>query len=567
MLLSKLIGKRYKERPSDAYLDSHVFLLRGGYARQVGNGIFSLLTPAKRIVAKIEAILRQEMDNVDGQEVLFPVVVPGELWQESGRFQAVGSELVRFKDRTGRDMCLGMTHEEAAVHLARSEVVSYSEYPFMIYQIQTKFRDEPRSRGGLVRVREFIMKDGYSFHTSQEDLEKYYDRVHQAYERIFKRAGLKNVISVKSDTGMMGGKVAHEFMYLTDKGEDSLVVCPSCGYSSNLEVAQSQIIHEPSAPAAIEEVHTPGIKDIESLSDFFGVEQRKLIKATVFSQEGTDRLLVVFIRGDYSVNEIKLKNLVGHEVYAYNGNDSSLCYGFIGPYQLNADADIFFDTTLEGEENMICGANKEDYHLKGISVSQHLQPEFVNLYKVNDGDKCSHCGSGLTVTRGVEVGNIFQLGTKYTTSMNMTYIDSNNALHHTIMGCYGIGVERLVACLIEENHDDNGPIWPMAVAPWQIHICVLSNKSQAVEDYGRELYETLNKTYEVVLDDRNLAAGVKFADADLLGIPLRLVVSNRAYEQGEVEVSLRDKSMTKKVKMDEVVEEVGRIVSQLMGVN
>src|SRR5690554_5330369 len=357
MLLSKLLGERFKEKPADAFMVSHIFMLRGGYIKQVSNGIFSLLPPAAKAARKIEQIIREEMDAIDGQEVLFPVVLPAELWEESGRYESVGSELLRFKDRTGRSMVLGMTHEEAAVHLARNVANTYHKYPFMIYQIQTKFRDEPRARGGLIRVREFTMKDAYSFHTSQEDLEEYYQKCYDAYFHIYRRVGLKNVIAIQSDTGMMGGRVAHEFMYLSDGGEDSLVYCEECDYKSNMEVAVSKIKKEEAQEQEIKEVHTPDIKDIERLAEFLNVDESQTMKATVFFRQDNEMPVVVFIRGDLEVNEVKLKNYLGTEVFPLNEyEDVDLCFGFIGAYNLNAkNVQVVYDKSLAGEKNLACG--------------------------------------------------------------------------------------------------------------------------------------------------------------------------------------------------------------------
>ena len=563
MLLSKLLGDRFKEKPADATLASHIFLLRGGYIRQVSNGIYSMLLPAKRIADKIEKIIREEMDRIDGQEVLFPVVLPSELWEESGRYGSVGGELVRFKDRTGHSMLLGMTHEEAAVHLARSEARSWTKYPFMIYQIQTKFRDEPRSRGGLIRVREFTMKDAYSFHTSQEDLEQYYQRALEAYHRIFERAGLPQVVSVGSDSGMMGGKVSHEFMLLTEAGEDTIVVCEQCDYKANAEVAVSQVSHVSSAEQPLEEVFTPNIKDIESLAGFLGTTADKTMKATVFAVKGSNKPLVVFVRGDLQVNEAKLRNTVGAEVFPLTDYENvDLCFGFIGALGLGAEkADILYDVSLESENNLVGGANKPDHHIKGISMSRDIKPDkYVDVSRVNDGDICAKCGGRLKLSRGIEVGNIFQLGTKYTESMAMTYTDADGKQKIPVMGCYGIGVGRLLASIIEASHDDYGPIWPMSVAPWQIHICVLNSTNEEVRQTGFRLYEELGRKYEVLLDDRNAAAGIMFADADLLGIPLRLIVSSRNLEKGEVEVTTRDKKIKNSIKLEDVYTAVEKII-------
>jgi prolyl-tRNA synthetase len=565
MLLSKLLGDRFKEKPAEASLASHIFLLRGGYIRQVSNGIYSMLPPAKRIADKIEKIIREEMDRIDGQEVLFPVALPAELWKESGRYDSVGNELVRFRDRTGHDMLLGMTHEEAAVHLARSEARSWTKYPFMIYQIQTKFRDEPRSRGGLIRVREFTMKDAYSFHTTQEDLEQYYSRALEAYHRIFERVGLPQVVSVASDSGMMGGKVSHEFMLLTEAGEDTIVICENCGYKANAEAAVSHIGHEPAAEQPLEEVFTPGITDIDSLAGFFGTTPDKLLKAAVFSVNNSSKPLVVFIRGDLQVNEAKLRNIIGTDVLPLTDHENAgICFGFIGPLGLDkSKLDILFDRSLENETCLIGGANKPDHHIRGISISRDIKPEkFVDTARVNDGDTCVKCGGRLTLSRSIEVGNIFQLGDRYAKSMNMTYTDADGKQKHPVMGCYGIGVGRLLASIIEASHDDYGPIWPAAVAPWQIHICVLNSTNEEVRQTGFRLYEELSRRYEVLLDDRNAAAGVMFADADLLGIPVRVIISARNLEKGEAEITTRDKKIKRSVKLDEIYDALDEITGR-----
>lgn len=566
MLMSHLLGERYKEKPADAAMISHIFLLRGGYMRQVANGIYSLLPPAKRVVAKIENIIREEMDAIDGQEVLMPVVLPADLWKESGRWESVGSELMRIRDRAGMDMLLGMTHEEAAVHLARSEALSYTKYPFMIYQIQTKFRDEPRSRGGLIRVREFTMKDAYSFHTSQEDLERYYMRCHEAYERIYKRAGLKNVISVFSDTGMMGGNAAHEFMLLNEFGEDSLVICKECGYSANMEIAKSVYKNRGRAESEIKEVYTPDMKDIDSIAKKFDTDASNTIKATVFATDKSDKPLVVFIRGDLEVNEAKLKRCVGGNVYPYTDYESTdLTFGFIGPYNLKSDCDVIYDESLRDENDLVCGANKENYHLSGVCMSRDVKAkEYIDVAKVVEGGICPKCGKKVSLERGIEVGNIFQLGTKYSKSMHMEYIDADGERKTPIMGCYGIGVGRLLASIIEDNHDEYGPIWPMSVAPWQVHICALNNQKEEVKQASEEIYnELLGKRLSVVLDDRKAAAGIQFADADLLGVPVRVVVSQRGLANGEVEISTRDKSVKMSVARDKAAEEVLKLVESL----
>lgn len=564
MLLSKLLGERYKEKPGDINCESHIFLLRGGYVRPVANGIFSLLLPAKKIQRKIEQIIREEMDKIDGQEVLLPVVLPADLWKESGRYDSVGNELLRFKDRSSNDMLLGMTHEEAAVHLARTEATSYTKYPFMIYQIQTKFRDEPRTKSGLIRVREFTMKDAYSFHTSEEDLKECYNKCLEAYHKIFSRVGLPQVINISSDAGMMGNGDSDEFMLVNDIGEDSIVLCDKCGYKANMEVAKSFIESSETSIEELSEVHTPDIKDIDALAKFFDVEKKNFLKSTVFSVEGSSKALIVFIRGDLQVNEAKVKKLINANISPLTNYDNvDLCFGFIGPYKLDAEnIDIIYDASLQNELNLICGANKEDYHLKGFNVSRDLNiKEFFDVAKVNEKDKCINCGSELKLVNGIEVGNIFQLGKKYTESMNMTYLDSDGKRKNPYMGCYGIGIGRLLACIIEGNHDEFGPIWPLSVAPWDIHICVLNNKKDEVRLAGEKIYNELKTKYDVIMDDRNVATGVQFADADLLGVPLRIIIGERNLKNNEVELCTRAKSFKKCVKLDELELEVKNLIA------
>ncbi|WP_105205112.1 proline--tRNA ligase [Neobittarella massiliensis] len=571
MKLSALIGERFKEWPSEAQLASHGLLIRGGYMRQVAGGIYTLLPPAKRVAAKIENIIRQEMDRIDGQEILMPVVLPRELWDESGRYESVGRELLRFRDRTGHDMLLAMTHEEAAVHLARTEAKSYLKYPFMIYQIQTKYRDEARSRGGLIRVREFTMKDAYSFHTSWEDLEKYYYRCHEAYERIYKRAGLGHVVSVKSDSGMMGGAIAHEFMFLCDDGEDTIAICPACGYRANMEVATG--ILDPVGDMGpegldVEEVATPGCKDIDSLCKFIGIPEKMLMKAVVFTKETTGTPVIVFVRGDLEVNEAKVRRLIGSDVSARVDEDGSdgICYGYIGPVGLDMDKfEVYFDESLRGMYNVVCGANKVDTHYKNVDLRQLPAEKFADVSKVTEQMVCPQCGKAhITLKNGIEVGNIFQLGDKYSKTMGMTYADKDGSLKTPIMGCYGIGVGRLLASVIEDSHDDYGPIWPISIAPWQVHINAIKRADDQVRQLADGLYEQLSgKGFEVLYDDRDLSAGVQFADADLLGTPIKVIVSPRNLKDGVVEIKTRDKSIAEKVPVENAASRVAEIAAAL----
>ncbi len=568
MKVSKLLLETLRDAPGDCIIESQKLMTRGGYMKYMHNGIYSLFAPTKRMAKKIENIIREEMDRIDGQEVMFPVVMPASLWQESGRYTSIGSEMARFKDRSGNDVVLGMTHEEAAVHLARNTANSYSHYPFMIYQIQTKFRDEPRCRGGLIRVREFTMKDAYSFHTSQQDLEQYYERCYEAYDRIFKRAGAKNVVAVKSDSGMMGGSISHEFMLLADIGEDTLAICPECGYKANMEAADVKVENESGALEELKKVHTPDVKTIDELCNFLSIPASKLCKAVVYQKNLTDEYIIVFIRGDLDVNETKLRNFIGEEIHpAIITEESGIVAGFIGAVNQNADAQLVFDSSLVGLESTVCGANEVDYHYTGFNVARDFgEVEYVDVAKIFEGAICPCCGKKtISISNGIEVGNIFQLGTKYTKSMDMTYLDSNGVAQHPIMGCYGIGVGRLIASICEESHDDYGPIWPISIAPWQVQICNLRQKNEEVSAVCEKLYDELQKNHiEVLYDDRDMRPGSMFADADLFGIPVRVVVSPKTCEKGIVEVSFRDKSFKGEIPMDSAVEEITKMVNDLM---
>ncbi len=565
MKLEKLVGDRFKEKPADCVIDSHALMVRGGYMKYVANGIYSSYMPLRRITHKIERIIREEMDAIDGQEVQFPVVMPASLWQESGRYESIGSELVRFTDRSKSPLVLGMTHEEAAVQLVREYGQTYSKYPFMIYQIQTKFRDEARPRAGLIRVREFTMKDAYSFHLNQEDLEEYYDRCYKAYERIYQRAGLPEVVAVASDSGMMGGSISHEFMLLTPIGEDSIAICSECDYRANMEAAES-IIHNDRDVTSEELilVHTPGIHTIEDICEFLHGSKQKSCKAVVYQKNEDDSYIVVFIRGDLDVNETKLTNYLGFDIHpAVITEECGLNAGYIGPYNLKGDFTILYDRSLEHGNNLSCGGNVTEYHYTGLDMERDIKDaEYHDFAKMLDGGICPKCGKPtISISRGIEVGNIFQLGTKYTKSMNMTYCDQEGKSHYPIMGCYGIGVGRLAASVCEAHHDEYGPIWPMAIAPWQVHICALRADNAEVKEYADRLYQELQSAgIEVIYDDRNVSAGAMFSDADLLGIPLRVIVSPRNLKESCCEIVSRDKTISMKVPTGEVKEKLKELI-------
>ena len=567
MKIDKLAGERFKEKPSDCVIDSHALMLRGGYMKGVANGIYSSFMPLRRITRKIENIIREEMDAIEGQEVQFPVVMPASLWAESGRYESIGSELMRFTDRNNAPMVLGMTHEEAAVQLVREYANSYTKYPFMIYQIQTKFRDEARPRGGLIRVREFTMKDAYSFHTSQEDLERYYDICYKAYERIFARAGIPEVITVASDSGMMGGSVSHEYMLLTPIGEDSIAVCSECDYRANMEAAESIIKNEMNGESKeLELVYTPDIHIIEDICNLLKTPLEESCKAVVYQKNMTDEYVVVFIRGDLDVNETKLTNYLCEDVHpAVITEDCGLFAGFIGPYNLDREKfTVLFDKSLENTHNLSCGANQADHHYTGLKISRDIgEVEYIDLAKIIEGGICPKCGKpAINISRGIEVGNIFQLGTKYTKSMGMQYLDSEGNLHYPIMGCYGIGVGRLAASVCEAHHDDYGPIWPMSIAPWHVQLCCLRADDEECKGVSDALYQQmLDDKMEVIYDDRNIRPGAMFSDADLLGVPVRVIVSPRNLKEGVCEIITRDKEISMKVETEKVIETVKGIIA------
>lgn len=568
MKLDKLVGDRFKEKPADCVIESHSLMLRGGYMKFVASGIFSQYMPLKRICRKIEQIIREEMDAVDGQEVLFPVALPASLWEESGRYESVGSELMRFTDRNDAPMVLGMTHEEAAVQLVREYGISYTRYPFMIYQIQTKFRDEARPRAGLIRVREFTMKDAYSFHTSQEDLEVYYKKCFDAYNRIFARAGIPEVVTVQSDSGMMGGSVSHEYMLLTPVGEDTIALCTECDYRANMEAAECVVRNDATEPEQeLKIVETPDASSIEAVCNFLGAPVEKSCKAVVYQKNMTDEYVIVFLRGDFEVNETKLRNYVREDIHpGVITEDSGIVAGFIGPYGLRDNCTVVYDRSLEGARNLCCGANKKDYHYTGFNITRECGAvEFVDVAKIKEGGICPHCGKhSIKISRGIEVGNIFQLGTKYTKTMGMQYLDKDGNLQYPIMGCYGIGVGRLAASVCEAHRDEYGPIWPISIAPWQVHLCCLRVDDPTVRSTADDIYAQLQKKgIEVIYDDRDVRAGVMFSDADLLGVPIRIIVSPRSLSENLVELSTRDKKVNRKVAKEAIISETCSLIEFL----
>ncbi len=559
MRMSKLVGRRIKEDPKDAKTVSHKFIIRGGYARPVSAGIYSLLPIGKRIVEKIEAVIREEMNRVDGQEILMPVVLPAELWQESGRYESVGSELLRFKDRNDKAMLLAMTHEEGVVHLARTELNSYKQLPVMLYQIQTKYRDEARPRAGLIRVREFTMKDAYSFHTDQADLEAYYIRCHEAYERIFRRIGMTNVLSIEANSGMMGGKVSHEFMAICDCGEDTVITNADNSYRANREIAVAAWKFDKGEALPLEKVHTPGRKTIEEVAAFLGVDASQTGKAVFYQDARTGELVFVLIRGDFEVNETKLGNFVKIAELKFADDASIAAAGAVAGYASPIGIDgkkvrIIVDRSAAESGNLVVGANEGDFHYKNFNFDRDMAGcdcLVTDIAAVREGDPCPLTGEPLIFSRGIEVGNIFQLGTKYTESMACDYLDRDGKSHPMVMGCYGIGVGRAMASVIEQSHDEWGPIWPLPIAPYHVHLCALNPDKEGVGEACEQIYGALNHAgVEVLYDDRGEKAGFMFSDADLIGIPFRVIVSPKTLAENEVEFKVRGEKESVRVKLD-----------------
>lgn len=533
------------EVPKEAETPSHILLLRGCYICPVAAGVYSLLPLGHRVAEKIKNVMREELNAIGGIEITMPVLNPAELWKKTKRYFNIGAELFRIKDRKERDFVLAMTHEEVVTDIARQYLRSYRDLPVMLYQIQTKIRDEARPRGGVLRVREFFMKDGYSFHRDVEDLEVYYPKMFNAYLRIFARCGLATV-PIEADSGIIGGTGSHEFMLESPHGEDQFVICPVCGYRANTEkaVGLKPALEAFSGVApAMEPVATPGVKTIADLREFFGIGEDHLIKTVAYEADG--ELVLAVIRGDFAISETKLTNhlkvirldLASEERLASKG----LHGGFLSPVGLKG-VRVVFDTSLESQALFIAGGNAPDQHLKNVLPGRDFTVSApVDIAEVRPGDTCAQCGKGaLEIRRGIEVGHTFKLGTKYTApdALDVTYLDAAGEQQRVIMGTYGIGVERLMASVIERWHDEGGMIFPPEIAPFHVILCALGKKPEVVEAADR-LYKQLGARYEVLYDDRDESAGVKFKDADLLGIPVRVVVSQKLVKTGQVEVKVR----------------------------
>ena len=565
MRVSELFGKTLREVPAEAETVSHQLLLRAGMIHQEAAGIYTLLPLAWRVLKKIENIIREEMDAAGGQELSMPVLQPLEIWLETGRDQAFGKGLFTLTDRRDRTLVLGPTHEEIITQLASRNIQSYQDLPQRLYQIQTKFRDETRPRGGLIRVREFIMKDLYSFDADEEGLDVSYKKMLQAYQNIYRRCGLSTMM-VEADSGAIGGKDSHEFMVITETGEDELIYCEDCGYSANVEKAESVKESLPEEePLPAEEVATPGMATIEEVSSFLGVPHKRTLKAVFYLADG--EFIFVVIRGDIEVNEIKLKNLL-HCTELTLAPEQSVTSAGIVPGSASAvglsGVKIVADKSVTSGNNFVAGANKPDTHLKNVNYPQDFKADIVaDIAKTRVGEGCPGCSHPLSSTRGIEVGHVFKLGTVFSEQLGATFMDTDGVSHPIIMGCYGIGVERMMAAAIEQNHDDKGIIWPLPIAPYQIYLCPLYLENPQVAEAAESLYQDLTaRGLEVLFNDRHESPGVKFNDADLLGIPIRLTISPRSLEKNSAELKRRAEKEFQLLPLEGIAEKVMEVVGE-----
>lgn len=562
MRLSKMHLRTLREVPNEAEIPSHILLLRTGMIRKLVSGVYGFMPLGWRSVRKIEDIIRQEMDRAGGQEIHMSAVQPSELWEESGRWFAYGPELWRLKDRNGRDFCLGPTHEEIFTDIIRSDISSYRQLPVNLYQIQTKYRDEARPRFGLMRSREFIMKDSYSFDLDQAGLDKSYQDMYETYERIFTRCGL-TFRPVEADTGAIGGSNSHEFTALSEVGESEIAYCENCDMAATVERAacsDAPASSEPELP--LEEVHTPGTKTIEEVADFLKIPQSQTMKALLFvtyDEEGKENgYVAAFVRGDRELNMTKLVNALKIPEHSIEFADeekmaaaTGCVGGFTGPIGLH-DCKVIVDSELPGQKNLCAGACKTDYHVKNVNYGRDYDADLVTDIKtLREGDSCPVCGAPVKHARGIEVGQVFKLGTKYSESMGATYKDENQKDQLIVMGCYGIGVTRTLAAVVEQHHDENGIIWPVSVAPYHVIITVMKPEDQAQAEVSERIYnELMEAGIEVLLDDRKERPGVKFKDADLLGIPVRITVGRGATDQ-KIEYKLRREADKHEISVEE----------------
>lgn len=544
MRVSKMFAPTLREVPAEAEVVSHQLMLRAGFLRKSAGGMYNYLPLAWRVLKKIENIVREEMDASGAQELLMPIVQPAEIWQESGRWGVYGEEMFRLKDRHNREFCLGPTHEEMVTSLIRGDVRSYRQLPLNVYQIQNKFRDERRPRFGLMRGREFIMKDAYSFDRDEAGLDVSYKTMYDAYTRIFNRCGL-TFRPVEADSGAIGGSGSHEFMVIADSGEAEIVYCNECDYAANVEKAELHVIEAPAEDQKpVEEVKTPDCKTIADVCAYLQLPVDKSVKAVAFNSE--KGLILCFVRGDHEVNEIKVINTVGvNEVEMAEESmltEAGTVGGYMGPVGIDPKkAIVIVDSTVMKMHNICCGANKEGYHLLNVNPGRDFTPAYVaDIRLIQEGDPCPHCGGKVSKARGIEVGQVFKLYTKYSEAMHATFLDENGKEKPMVMGCYGVGVSRTMAAAIEQNNDKDGMIWPVAIAPYEVLVVPVNTKDQASTEKAEKIYSELQRAgIETVIDDRNERPGVKFKDADLIGYPLRVVVGPKTLAEGKLEVKIR----------------------------
>lgn len=564
MRTKELYAPTLREVPAEAEIPSHQLLLRAGFIRRVAAGIYTYLPLGYRVIRKIQEIVREEMNNKGGQELMLPIIQPGEMWQESGRWEVYGEEMFRLKDRHQRDFCLGPTHEEIVTTLIRADVSSYKQLPLLVYQIQNKYRDEKRPRFGLMRGREFIMKDLYSFDCDSEGMEESYQKMYDAYGKIFTRCGLRFKI-VEADSGAIGGSTSHEFMVLAGSGEAELVYCEECDYAANLEKAATAP-EEASFETEMTEkqrVHTPGVKTIPELAEFLNVSPKQTLKALLY--EADDELVCVVIRGDRQINEIKLQNLLdvlSLELASPEALEKrGIAAGFVGPVDLKVDK-IVGDLEVPLMQSAVVGANEEDYHYLGVVPGEEIKFDTIaDLRNVEAGEACIKCGHPLKKARGIEAGQVFQLGTKYSSALNAVYNDEDGQVKPIYMGCYGIGVSRTMAAAIEQHHDDNGIIWPVALAPYHVVVVPVSEKNKEMMTLAEQIYHEMEQLgIEVVLDDRKERAGVKFKDADLIGYPFRITVGKGTIENGTVDVKVRRTGEEAAISVTEVAQHIHSLI-------
>ncbi|CEH36088.1 proline--tRNA ligase [Romboutsia lituseburensis] len=555
MKMSKMLMPTLREVPADAEITSHQLMLRAGMIRKMASGVYNQLPMGIRVFKKIENIIREELEKKGCQEILCSGLIPAELWKESGRWDVMGAEMMRLKDRNERDFCLGPTHEEVFTDIIRQEITSYKQLPLNLYQIQVKYRDERRPRFGVMRTKTFTMKDAYSFDVDQEGLDKSYQDMFEAYTNIFARCDLDNS-PVQADTGAIGGSVSAEFMVKSEVGEDEIVFCSNCDYAANMEKAVAQSSEASTEEMKeLKEVHTPGVHTIEELENFFKLSADKFAKTLVYVADG--KTVAVVVRGDREVNEVKVGNAIGGVVEFELANEATVeavtnaTVGFAGPIEIKADY-VLIDNEVANARNLVVGANKSEYHIENANYGRDFEGTVGDFRNVTESDKCTKCGSHFEIARGVEVGHIFKLGTKYSESMGANFVDKDGKSKPIVMGCYGIGVERTAAAVIEQHHDENGIIWPLSIAPYHLVVVPVNIKKAEQMEAAEKLYAQLQSMgVEVLLDDRDERAGVKFKDSELIGIPMRITVGKDITE-GKVEFKLRDQADKELISLDEI---------------